>query len=80
MEPGPTLGKVWKKRIKTAKLSSPPLFPLAPDSGRFILESDRRPMESLHFPDYKLAPRALIESFSTSSFFLHGLLGRLLLL
>lgn len=36
-------------------------------------------MESLNFPDNKLAPSALIESFTTSSSSLHGLLGRLLL-
>lgn len=35
-------------------------------------------MESLNFPDNKLAPSALIESFTTSSSSLHGLLGRLL--
>lgn len=37
-------------------------------------------MESLNFPNNKLPPSALIESFNTSTFFLPGLLGRLLLL
>lgn len=61
-----------EKQIKTAKLSSPFLHP--PISDRFILESDRRLMESLNFLDNKLPPSALIECFTTNIFLLHRLL------
>lgn len=83
--PFPQINGAWtsiwqlaEKQIKTEKLSSP--FSPSPHSDRLILESDRRLMESLNFPDNKLPPSAIIKRFTTNSFLLHNLPHRFLLL